>query len=483
VAEDPLSEGPLSEGLLVEGPLVEGPLVEGPTPDIDADAVETAFGSTLASLCSGLPAAIPCQSLISAVSGGPDSMCLVVLARNYAAQRGLDHRAIIVDHGVRPDSAAEARRVCSRLRGEGIQAEVMRVDAPAPKTGIQDWARRVRYACLLQAARRHRAVILLGHHRDDQAETVMMRLSRGSGLAGLAAMRGATLRQGVALLRPLLGVDRASIHSFCKAHGIVFETDPSNEDRRFERVRLRQWLAGAGAIAGRDLCRFSKAAASIDDALLAALRRHRLLPMPEPGGHLYLRAASLALPDDIAMRLLAHLICQMTAAAHPPTRMALSGLVGRLRAGRASTLGGVRFTADGHDWLVTAEIGRRALRVPVAAGDDVIFAGTWRVTSPVDATVRRLGTSGSGAGAPWEDCHGWTRLPPLARRSVPVLETLDGALQYPHLSPYELSRVGADEAVAEFLPHCLAPHQGAMTTYDLNLAAAGMSLPGAAAPV
>lgn len=431
----------------------------------------------------GMTGAVPCSSLISAVSGGPDSMCLAVLASAYATRRGVNHRAIIIDHGVRADSAAEAARVCRRLSGLGMRAEVLTVSAAAPKTGIQEWARSARYDLLLQAARRDQAALLLGHHRDDQAETVMMRLSRGSGLAGLAAMRRVSFRRGVPLCRPLLGLGRDSIGAYCAARGIAFETDPSNSDRRFERVRLRQWLAGSTAVTGRDLCRLSDVAAHIDDALLAAFGRHGVLPLPQPGGHLCLPAASLALPDAIAGRLLAYVIGQITAALHPPTRLALSGLVTRLRAGRASTLGGARFSRHGDGWLVTAEAGRRPPRIPVAAGDSVIFAGTWCVTSPVAATVRWLGEEGSGAGAAWRLCHGWADVPPLARRSVPVLETLDGTLQYPHLTPYEMSRANARDAVAEFLPYSLAAGGSMAATNSLKQAAASMTSYGASEPV
>jgi len=438
-------------------------VAEGLTPEFPEGAVEAAFQAALDALLADVPPALPRQSMISAVSGGPDSMCLAVLASRYAVRQGLGHRAIIIDHGLRPGSAAEAARVRARLQRMGIPADVMSIDSPAPVTGIQNWARSARYARLLHAARQGRAVLLLGHHSDDQAETVMMRLLRGSGLAGLAAMRGMTCREGVALLRPMLGLDGALIRRFCATQGIGVETDPSNADRRFERVRLRQWLAAAPsvptAITGGDLCRLADAAGRIDNRLLAGLRRAQLCPVPEAGGFARLSDAALRLPDRAALRLLAHGLAMLTAAAHPPTQVALARLLLRLRAGTASTLGGTRFTRDDGGWLITAEEGRRPLRLRVTAGASVVFGGVWRVTSPVDATVRRLGAAGSGRRAAWRECHGWTALPALARRSVPVLETLDGTLHYPHLFPCELSPGCAGEAVAEFLPHSLVPER------------------------
>lgn len=480
-------------------------MAEGLTRDNPVDAVEAAFAASLDALVAALPAGVPHDRLISAVSGGPDSMCLAALAGTYAAARGLDHRAIIIDHGIRPESAGEAARVRSRLRRLGMRADIVSVADPAPDSGIQAWARSVRYAHLLEAARRDRAVLLLGHHRDDQAETVMMRLSRGSGLAGLAAMRGTTMRDSVPLLRPLLDLDRDRLRRYCAARGIAFESDPSNVDRRFERVRVRQWLAAAeagvqtqtrsrtraqtqtqtraqtqtGAVTGSHLLRLSHAAATIDDQLIAAFRRHHLLPLPQPGGHMILPAASLQIAEAGLMRLLGHAIGQVTAAPHPPTAAALARLAARLCDGRASTLGGARFTRHPQGWLVTAEAGRRPLRLQLAAGQSAIFAGTWRVASPVNATVRRLGEGGSGAGAPWRECRGWMDLPPLARRSVPVLETLDGTLLYPHLLHKAQSCEKTDEAVAEFLPCSLATGKSMVATSDLKQTAAGTPWPGA----
>ena len=470
-------------------------VAEGLTPDNPADAVEAAFAASLDALVAALPADVPHHRLISAVSGGPDSMCLAALAGDYAAARGLEHRAIIIDHGIRPESAVEAARVRSRLLRLGMRADIVNVADPAPKTGIQAWARSARYAHLLEAARGDRAVLLLGHHRDDQAETVMMRLSRGSGLAGLAAMRGATMRDSVALLRPLLDLDRDALRRYCAARGIAFESDPSNADRRFERVRVRQWLAGAeaeakpearvqaGAVTGSHLLRLSHAAAAIDDQLVAAFRRHGLLPPPQPGGHMVLPAASLDIAEAGLMRLLGRVIGQITAPPHPPTLAALARLAARLSDGRVSTLGGARFTRHPRGWLVTAEEGRRPLRLQLAAGQSAIFAGTWRVTSPVMAAVRRLGEEGSGAGAPWRECRGWMDLPPLARRAVPVLQTLDGTLLYPHLSPKAQPCENIDEAVAEFLPSSLAIDETMAATRDLKQTAAGMPWPGAVKPV
>ena len=405
---------------------------------VSSDVLAAIFDDALTSALADLPRRFASQSrhLISAVSGGPDSMALAQLAKAYAARHGAAHRALVVDHGLRPGSAEEAGRVAARLRAFGITADVLEVTAQPASTGIQEWARARRYDLLLREARRTGGCLLLGHHAADQAETVMMRLARGSGLAGLAGMRQATFREGVAILRPLLAADRAAILDYCDDEGLVFERDPSNADSRFERVRCRRALAAmdrSGLAGSSGLLRLSRAAAGIDSALLDGLARAGLLTSLSAAGHMTLRAAALRLPQPAMMRLLARVIRLVAAPRHGPGQEALERLGTRLRDDRPATLGGVRFTLTGEEWLVTAEIGRRPPRCHVAAGQTVLFAGNWLVSSPVDAMVRYLGEAGSGPRAGWRDSAGWSGVPSLVRRSLPVLETLDGGLLYPHL--------------------------------------------------
>ncbi|MED5352374.1 MAG: tRNA lysidine(34) synthetase, partial [Pseudomonadota bacterium] len=145
-------------------------------------------------------------------------MALALHAQRFAAIHGGTHRSIVIDHGIRPGSEAEAARVVTRLEASGIPADYIRVQSPAPSTGLQEWARMRRYEHLLAEARRDRACLLVGQHAGDQVETVMMRLARGSGLAGLAGMRPVTMREGVPVIRPLLGAGRAAIIASCHRH-------------------------------------------------------------------------------------------------------------------------------------------------------------------------------------------------------------------------------------------------------------------------
>ena len=196
-------------------------------------------------------------ALVLAVSGGPDSTALMVLAARWRAalRRGPELLAVTVDHGLRPESAREARAV-KRLAGSlGMRHRILRWTGDKPAAGLQEAAREVRYRLLAAAARGAGAThVLTGHTRDDQAETVLMRMVRGSGLSGLGGMSRETQIGDVRLVRPLLEFPKVRLIATLAAVGISFVDDPSNRDPRFTRARLRGLLpalAEEGLDAGR----------------------------------------------------------------------------------------------------------------------------------------------------------------------------------------------------------------------------------------
>jgi len=186
--------------------------------------------------------------LILAVSGGSDSTALLHLAVRWARSLGAGAPTIsvaTVDHGLRPGSATAADQVAEAARALGVEARVLTWCGAKPERGIQEKAREMRYGLLAQYASETglgTCAILTAHTRDDQAETVLMRLARGSGPDGLQGMRGVRALEpnsNVVLVRPLLNQSRDELRSFLVAHGVSWFDDPSNEDARFERVRLR----------------------------------------------------------------------------------------------------------------------------------------------------------------------------------------------------------------------------------------------------
>src|ERR1700720_953862 len=170
-------------------------------------------------------------AIVLAVSGGPDSIALMWLAAPWrrTLARGPRLVAVTVDHGLRAEAKAEARDVKRLARALDLPHRTMRWTGAKPKTGLPAAARAARYRLLAQAARSHGAThILTAHTRDDQAETLLMRMLRGSGIAGLAAMARETERGGVALARPLLDVSKSRLVATHKKAKIGFADDPTN---------------------------------------------------------------------------------------------------------------------------------------------------------------------------------------------------------------------------------------------------------------
>jgi tRNA(Ile)-lysidine synthase len=190
------------------------------------------------------------QKFAVAVSGGPDSMALLKLLSLWAEKNNKSIHAITVDHGLRAEAAAEAKQVGEWIAGwPNVTHKILVWEGDKPEKRIQEEARAARYD-LMGAYCREQGIdhIFLAHHQDDQAETFLLRLAMGSGLDGLAAMRGVHVyNSGLVLLRPLLGVAKERILLTCTAMNVPFVHDPSNASDNFARVRLRKSLAALEA--------------------------------------------------------------------------------------------------------------------------------------------------------------------------------------------------------------------------------------------
>jgi tRNA(Ile)-lysidine synthase len=193
--------------------------------------------------------------LIAAVSGGPDSTALLVLLARWRRQLARPPKllTVTIDHGLRLEARAEANAVKRLARHLDVPHKTVRWRGTKPTTGLQEAARMTRYRLLAQAACAARAShVLTAHTQDDQAETVLFRMARGSGLSGLSGMaRSAPLpacvaaksvgaRRSIALVRPFLHIPKARLIATLRARGITFAEDPSNRDPRFTRPRLRE---------------------------------------------------------------------------------------------------------------------------------------------------------------------------------------------------------------------------------------------------
>ncbi len=281
--------------------------------------------------------------LLLAVSGGPDSTALMVLAARWRAalKTGPKLLAASVDHGLRAESRREAHAAKQLAARLGIRHRTLRWTGDKPATGLQEAARQARYRLLARAARamgaRH---VLTAHTLDDQAETVLLRMARGSGLTGLTAMARETIlmepahdaaasrsaaAQPLLLVRPLLELPKARLIATLKAGRIAFCEDPSNRDPRFTRARLRELmpvLAGEGLDAARLALlakRLRRAEATVEFAVAVAAAAVSDAPWTNGGPILLDAEKFIRLPAEVALRLLGRAIAH--AAGEPPLRL------------------------------------------------------------------------------------------------------------------------------------------------------------------
>lgn len=256
------------------------------------------------------------KGIVLAVSGGPDSMAMLWLTARWRADFKTGPRlfAVTVDHGLRKESSREARVAKALAQSLSIEHRTLRWRGEKPTTGLQAAARKARYDLLAKEARRVGAShIFTAHTRDDQAETFIMRLSRGSGIAGLAAMARQSPRDGMTLARPLIDVEKAQLVATLKKAGIAYADDPSNYDPRFTRPRLRALmpaLATEGADA-RNLARISLRLARANaalDVMTEGAERYLALMNPQPNTVGFDVSSFSRLSDEIRVRLLLRMI-------------------------------------------------------------------------------------------------------------------------------------------------------------------------------
>jgi tRNA(Ile)-lysidine synthase len=266
-----------------------------------------------------------CPVLILAVSGGPDSTALLWLAARWrkARSKGPKLIAVTIDHGLRPAAKREAAAVKRLSRQLGIAHRTKRWSGPKPLSGLQAKARAARYRLLAAAATRAGALhVLTAHTLDDQAETVLIRLTRGSGIGGLAAMaRVSPLPEGagsdILVVRPLLGIPKSRLIATLHKVGIGFAEDPSNRDPRFTRPRLRAAMPGLEreGLTARRLAQLALRARRVEAALEVSVAQAAAVLAPGPwrkGGPVEFEARLYKeLPDEIALRLLGRAIASV----------------------------------------------------------------------------------------------------------------------------------------------------------------------------
>jgi tRNA(Ile)-lysidine synthase len=376
--------------------------------------------------------------LAVAVSGGSDSMALALLAADWAHARGGRVTALTVDHGLRADAAAEARQVGSWCTARGIAHETLRWDGPVPGTGIQAAARAARYNLLEAWCGAHDVLhLLVAHQREDQAETLLMRLTRASGVDGLGGMAALVERSAMRVLRPLLALPRARLQATLRAAAQDWIEDPSNRNPVYLRARLRIQLespAGRGVSAERlaDLAaQFGRARAALEIERARLLARSFIL---HPAGFAWLNGATLlAAPEEVALRALAAVITTVSGAEYPPRSERLERLFRLLPQGLASgrTLGGCLILPRRGRILICREPAAVAVPVLVAPRGLTRWDGRFslQLTAPAPGDLW-LGALGEEARAVINDVPAavLATVPPMVRPSLPALRDAGGVV-------------------------------------------------------
>jgi tRNA(Ile)-lysidine synthase len=389
--------------------------------------------------------------LAVAVSGGSDSMTLTLLAAGWARRRGGEITGITVDHGLRPEAAAEARQVGRWLRARGIAHRILRW-RPAVgdrQGGLQAAARAARYGLLADWCRRHGVLHLaLAHQQEDQAETLLLRMARGSGLDGLAAMAPVAERAGLRLIRPLLPIARARLRATLAHARQAWIDDPSNDDPAHARIRMRRLLPALAA-EGLDAARLAataahlgRARAAIDDAVADLLARAAAV---FPAGYVRLDADILkGAPAEVSLRALARCLLVVGGREYVPRLDRLERLHARMRSGGlggGATLGGCLVVPHRGAVVICREPEMAVEETAIAPGATVLWDGRFRIVRPPRASaggvarlvVRRLGVDGWAALVAREPGLRGHPIPPAVRPSLPALWSSRGIVTVPHL--------------------------------------------------
>lgn len=396
------------------------------------------------------------------VSGGRDSMALALLAHQWAGDRGGRAVALTVDHGLRPEAAEEARQVGRWLSARGMDHQILTNQIPLTHSDIQAAARSVRYGLLEEWCARNGCLhLLIAHQQNDQAETLLLRLGRGSGLRGLTSMAPVSILRHVRLLRPLLGIPRTALGDFLAANDQPWIDDPSNDSDAYARVRVRKALpdlASYGLTASRlslTVDRLASADAVVDRETVQ-LQTHSVWCHPWGWGWLAVDPFADG-AHECQVRVLAGLMTAIGGQDHGPRSDRLLRLLAdvledhpRVRAG--VTFHGCRLkrtvAPEGEDAiLVTRELRTAHLcRLP-SDGSEILWDGRFRMAFDSENGLEtRLPISVGPVGQPVPSLTTviaeetglaqkmtWNGVPGMARPSLPALYQGDKLVAIPHL--------------------------------------------------
>ena len=387
-----------------------------------------------------------------AVSGGPDSLALALLADRWARERAGEVCALTVDHQLRPETAAEIRRLQAWLSARAIRHEVLAWSGEKPTSGLQEAARVARYRLLAGWCREQGCLHLLtAHHCDDQIETHLIRRRAHSGPDGLAGMSAIRDLADCRVLRPLLAFPKARLVAFLDAERQRFIADPSNLNPAFERARLRRGegiMPPAAELSGllAEIRRLGTRRATREHDLNASLAQS--LSLHPAGFAIFDPRVLSAMPHEIAERMLSALVATIDGACYPSRRERIARLHSMLvgAAKGAYTLGGCRFVRWRERILVVREIARAAKPARLMPGEHIFWDRRFKVMLPARArnflTIGHLGPAGvvqlNRLGVPGRQ----SPLPRLLLPTLPAAWDDNDIVTVPHMG-YARDGIGA----------------------------------------
>lgn len=388
------------------------------------------------------------QRFCVAVSGGADSLALCLLAQNWAEKNGHSLVALSVDHGLRPEAATECRWVNETLAKYGIEHHTLIWTGDKPARAIQATAREARYDLMGQWCKEQGIKdLLLGHHQDDQVETFLMRLARGSGVDGLSAMQKVTHRGALRLIRPLLDAPKINLQKYLQDKGQDWIEDPSNHNVAFDRVKMRNAMSSLAEV-GLTPDRLAQTAQSMQRVRKSL--EHFCQQWLSEHAHLfeegYVKLAANALLDEneeIVLRGLSRIGQVVGGDVYPPRLEKLCRLHKTISSGQDATLMGCRWMATETEILVCREIREKDVPKNLYSID--------YATALVDMQMRVLGEEGWTdvlAHAPEIDRHG---LPMAVIYALVSFWDKQGVSAVPHLG-YKRADVTFD-AKLRFIPN------------------------------
>ena len=344
---------------------------------------------------------IPNDTLGVAVSGGGDSVALL----HMLATRGGDLRAVTVDHGLRDESAEEAAQVAVLCQHHGVPHTVLKWEDWDKSGNLQDAARQARLRLITDwAARENITHIALGHTLDDQAETVLLRLARGSGVDGLSGMAAQRTAGTLTWVRPLLHARREELRAYLVERDVKWIDDPSNDDPKYDRIKARQALALLTDL-GITIDRLAATADRMQDARSALEAATQTLANScaeiTDAGEVQLNINTFnAAPDELRFRLLSATLQWISGATYRPRFDSLRGVLNRMGEENGQTLHGCVIRSHSGNIIVRREVSKVAPPCPV----DAVWDHRWVITERGPKSAKTIATLGEEG---LRECENW----------------------------------------------------------------------------